>query len=152
MCPVCTVTVVAGLGLSRVLGIDDVVISIWIGALILSLSFVTHNWIVKKWPKTKNNYVLTLIIALMYALTLVPLWLNGSIGSITNCLWGIDKVILGVAIGSVAFLVGVWADKKERKTKGKQLFPYQKVVFPIVTLLIVSIIFYFITKNSCGLL
>ena len=53
MCPLCTVTVVAGLGISRLLGIDDVVSAIWIGALILSLSFVTIAWIAKKWPKLR---------------------------------------------------------------------------------------------------
>ena len=151
MCPVCTVTVVAGLGLSRFLGIDDVVVSIWIGALILSLSFVTYNWLSKKWPKLKNTYYLLLTIFLMYAFAIVPLWLNGSIDMKTNCLWGIDKILLGMGVGSIVFLLGAWADKKVRKVRGKQLFPYQKVVFPVLLLIIVSLIFYFITKGSCGL-
>lgn len=152
MCPVCTVTVVAGLGLSRLLGIDDVIISIWIGALILSLSYVTYNWISKKWPRFQNIYYLVLTAIIMYAFTIIPLLLNGSIGMKTNCLWNIDKILLGISIGSVTFLLGVWADKKERKIKNKQLFPYQKVVFPVALLIIVSIIFYFITKKACGLL
>lgn len=151
MCPVCTVTVVAGLGLSRFLGIDDVVMSIWIGALILSLSFVTYNWFSKKWPKLKNTYYLLLTIFLMYAFAIVPLWLNGSIDMKTNCLWGIDKILLGMGVGSIAFLIGAWADKKIRKVRGKQLFPYQKVAFPVTLLIIVSLIFFFITKESCGL-
>src|SRR3989344_4306223 len=50
VCPVCTVAVVAGLGVSRTLGIDDVVTSIWIGGLILSMAFWTIDWIEKsKW-------------------------------------------------------------------------------------------------------
>lgn len=151
MCPVCTVTVVAGLGLSRFLGIDDVVMSIWIGALILSLSYVTYNWLSKKWPKLHNTYYLITTIVLMYTLTIIPLWLNGSIDMKTNCLWGIDKILLGIGVGSVAFLIGAWADKKVRKIRGKQLFPYQKVVFPVLLLIIVSLVFYFITKESCGL-
>ncbi len=152
MCPVCTVTVVAGLSLSRLLGIDDVVISIWIGALILSLSYITYNWISKKWSKFHSTYYLLLTTVLMYLLTIIPLKLNGSIGALTNCLWGIDKIILGIAIGSITFLIGVWADKKERKIRGKQLFPYQKVVFPVLFLIIVSLIFYFVTQESCGLI
>jgi len=77
MCPVCTVTVVAGLGLSRLLGIDDLLTSIWIGGFVLSFSFITINWIDKKWPKLSiNKYTLPIII-LMYLLVLVTLKWNG---------------------------------------------------------------------------
>lgn len=151
MCPVCTVTVVAGLSLSRLLGIDDIIVSIWIGALILSLSYVTYDWISKKWPKFHATRYLLLTIFLMYALTLIPLKLNGSIGTESNCLWGIDKIVLGIIIGSFTFLLGAWLDKKERKMKGRQLLPYQKVAFPVFLLIIVSLIFYFVTKEPCGL-
>lgn len=145
MCPVCTVTVIAGLGLSRLLGIDDVITSIWIGAFILSFSFVTINWADKKWPKLKIiNWKLP-IIASVYLLVLVPLKLNGSIGITGNTIWGIDKILLGTTTGSIAFLIGIWINKKVRKIKGKQLFSYQKVAFPILSLIIISIAFYFIT-------
>jgi len=146
MCPICTVTVVAGLGLSRLLGIDDAVISLWIGAFILSFSFITIDWIEKKWPKIKIKRFTVPVIALMYALVLIPLYLDHSIGIPRNTLWGIDKIILGTVIGSAVFLLGAWADKKERKIRGKQLFKFQKVVFPVACLIIVSLAFYFITK------
>jgi hypothetical protein len=82
----------------------------------------------------------------MYLLVLIPLKLNHAIGILLNRLWGIDKIVLGVIIGSLAFLTGMWADKKIRKIKGKQLFIYQKVVFPVLSLVITSLIFYFITR------
>lgn len=145
MCPVCTVTVIAGLGLSRLLGIDDTVISVWIGAFILSFSFVTINWIQKKWPKIKIKRFTLAIIALMYLLVLVPLKTNNSIGIPLNTLLGVDKILLGTGVGSLIFLAGIWADKKIRKIKGNQLFPYQKVVIPVVFLLITSFIFWILT-------
>jgi hypothetical protein len=152
MCPICTVTVIAGLGISRLLGIDDLITSLWIGGFILSFSFVTIDWIHKKWPKLliahgvmQSNYKL-LIIVLMYLLVLIPLKLNRSIGIALNRLWGIDKIILGTIVGSIVFLIGIWADKYERKIRKKVLFPFQKVVFPVLALLITSLIFYFITR------
>src|SRR3989344_8410054 len=48
VCPVCTVAVGAGLGLSRALGIDDAVTSVWIGGLILSMSYWAIDWLGKK--------------------------------------------------------------------------------------------------------
>lgn len=146
MCQICTVTVIAGLGISRLLGIDDTVASLWIGGLILSLTFVTIDWIDKKWPKFKIKKWQTAFFALMYLLILTPLKLNGSIGIPGNSFWGVDKIILGVSAGSVFFLIGIWADKKIRKIRGKQLFKFQKVVMPVISLIIASILFYFLTK------
>lgn len=146
MCPVCTVTVIAGLGLSRLLGIDDTVISVWIGAFILSFSFVTIDWIEKKWPKLKIKRFTLPVVALMYLLVLIPLKMNNSIGLPLNKLWGIDKIVLGITVGSLLFLFGTWADKKERKIKGKQLFQFQKVVFPVAMLILASVTMFLLTK------
>jgi len=147
MCPVCTVTVIAGLGISRLLGIDDLITSIWIGGFIISFAFVITNWIAKKLPKIKIQRFLIPIIIITYLLVLIPLKWNGSIGIPLNTLWGIDKILLGIGIGSAGFLFGVWADKKIRKVKGKQLFNFQKVVFPVLGLIIASGVFFLITKS-----
>lgn len=145
MCPVCTVTVVAGLGISRLLGIDDSIISLWIGAFILSFSFITMDWMKKKWPKLKFDRFTLPFIALMYLLVLVPLKIDGSIGVTRNTIWGIDKIVFGIFTGSILFLLGIWADKKVRKVRGNQLFKFQKVVFPVITLILASAAMYFIT-------
>ena len=138
MCPVCTVTVIAGLGLSRILGIDDLITSIWIGGFILSFSFVTINWINKRFPKF-------LIISIMYLLVLIPLKLNNTIGIAQNTLWGIDKILLGTIVGSIVFLIGILADNKVCKIKGKQFFIYQKVVFPVLALILASVVGFILT-------
>ena len=148
MCPVCTVTVVAGLGISRLLGIDDVITSIWIGGFALSFSFVTYGWISKKWPKLRAAYGEWITAIFVYSLVLIPLKLNGSIGIERNTLWGIDKIILGTFAGSVAFLAGAWADRYQRTKFKKIFFPYQKVIFPVLALIITSLIFYFLNSRS----
>lgn len=147
MCPICTVTVIAGLGISRLLGIDDVVTAIWIGGFILSFSFVTIEWINKKWPSLPFNFYFLPTFVLMYLFILIPFKLNHTIGIVRNTLWGIDKIILGMTIGSVIFLIGVWADKFQRKKFKKIFFPFQKVVFPVLALIIASAVFYFVTKK-----
>jgi hypothetical protein len=161
VCPVCTVAVVAGLGVSKELGIDDIVTSIWIGGLILSASFWTIDWIEKsKWREkiykhvcrfkcgmTENQALKFWTILVMYALVFVPLLFTKTVGIVGNSLWGIDKIILGTGVGSVMFLVGMWIDKTIRKSRdGKQLFAFQKVVFPVVSLILSSLLFYFLTK------
>ena len=147
MCPLCTVTVVAGLGISRLLGIDDVVSAIWIGALILSLSFVTIAWIAKKWPKLRIENWKLIIFILMYLFVLIPFKISHIIGIYRNILWGIDKIILGIFVGSIALLLGGLADKYQRVKFKKIFFPFQKVVFPVAVLIISSLVFYLITKG-----
>jgi hypothetical protein len=151
VCPVCTIAVGAGLGLSRYFGIDDMVSGIWVGGLILSMSFWLVDWLDKKFTKIKesNQFVITATsIVAMYGLTILPLQAAGITGHPFNTikLFGIafDKLVFGSLIGSLVFLFGVWLDKKERAVKGKILFPYQKVVFPVVSLIIISLVVYFI--------
>ncbi|KKS95800.1 MAG: hypothetical protein UV71_C0003G0034 [Microgenomates group bacterium GW2011_GWC1_43_13] len=147
MCPVCTVTVIAGLGISRLLGIDDLITAIWIGGLILSLSFITIDWIKKKWPKLKLKYYYFPTFILMYLFVFIPFKLNGTIGIVRNTMWGVDKIILGIIIGSAALLLGVLTDKYQRVKFKKIFFPFQKVFFPVLALIITSLIFYLITAG-----
>ncbi len=128
------------------MGIDDSITAIWISGLILSLSFVIVDWVKKKWPKLKSKYYYFPTFILMYLFVLVPLKISHTIGILRNTIWGIDKIILGIFAGSIVFLIGIWADKKVRKIKGKQLFVYQKVVFPVLALIVASLIFYFIAR------
>lgn len=139
VCPICTVTVAGGLGLSRWLGIDNAISGIWIGGLILSSSLWLIDWLKKKSPKLIINHWPLAIILVMYLLVLGPLAWTDLIGHPFNRLWGIDKLIVGTAVGTLAFWAGIWADNKIRKIKGKQLFNYQKIVFPVVFLIIISL-------------
>jgi hypothetical protein len=145
VCPVCTVAVAGGLGVSRALGVDDTVTSVWIGGLILSSSFWLTDWLSKR-PKYKELANIWAISALMYGIVLIPLYYTQIIGLPQNTLWGIDKILLGTTVGSVAFLKGVYLDKLQRRRLGKQFFNYQKVVFPVSFLALTSFIFYLITK------
>jgi len=43
-------------------------------------------------------------------------------------------------------MIGKWADQKVREKKGKQLFAYQKVVFPILALIIASGVLHFLVS------
>ena len=48
VCPVCTVAVGAGVGLSRWLGVDDLITGTWIGGLLVSMIWWTIDWLNKK--------------------------------------------------------------------------------------------------------
>ena len=145
VCPVCTVAVGAGLALSQKLGIDDTVVSIWIGGLLMSVSIWTINWLVKKkWTFPGFQAVVGLV---WYAATFIPLYLNKALFISGNDLFGIDKIIFGTIIGSLAFVGAAdFYEYLKKKNGDKAHFPFEKVVIPIATLVFVSLAFYFITK------
>lgn len=147
VCPVCTVAIVAGLGLSRWLGVDDTISGVWIGGVLLSSSLWLASWLKKRFLKTPTvKYLNISVSSVVYLLVFVPLAWANIIGHPFNKLWGVDKLVLGTIFGSAAFWAGTWLDKKIRKIRGKQLFKYQKVVFPVVLLLLLSVILYLIIR------
>jgi len=151
MCPVCTVAVVGGLGLSRWFGVDDTLSGIWIGGVLISSSLWLSNWIKNKYKERIKEKVVNkidlLCVSLTYLIVFIPLTYSEILGHPLNTLWGVDKIVLGSSVGTGLFLLAILADKKIRKIKGRQLFAYQKVVFPVSFLILGSIAFYFLSNS-----
>ncbi len=140
MCPICTVGLAAGVGLSRWLKVDDVISGLWIGALILALSIWTFNWLLKRREK-KPFWVLLLCIVFWYLLTFVPFYYMGLLNTTCQKILGLNRLVFGGGLGIVAAAIALKIENFARKgAEKKRLFPFQKVIIPIVILLIVSFI------------
>jgi len=157
VCPVCVVAVGAGLGLSEYLGIDDSIAGLWIGGLLVAMILWTINWFNKKnWftvskegsKKISSRIIRDALITVSYYVLVVwPLISQGFIGEVDNKLMGIDKILLGMIIGSIGFFVAtLWYNDLKRKNNNKAWFPFQKVAWPFGALVILSGIFYWLTK------
>ena len=145
VCPICTVAVGAGVGLSRWLGIDDTITGLWIGGLTVSMIMWTIDWLDRKNIYFKEKKI---IVAVVYCLLIVaPLYWMDIIGHPFNKILGIDKLFLGIVFGSIVFWSGAsWYFYLKAKNNGHAYFPFQKVVMPVCPLAILSFIFYFLTK------
>ena len=145
ICPVCTIVIGAGVGLSRWLGIDDTISGIWIGALLASLIGWTIDYLNRKKIKFYGRKILVTIG--YYAFVALPLYWTDLLWHPTNKIWGMDKLMVGIAVGTVVFLISVISYFYMKKhNDGHAYFKGQKIAMPIVSLLISSIVFYFITK------
>ncbi|MDO9028148.1 MAG: hypothetical protein Q7U68_04725 [Candidatus Roizmanbacteria bacterium] len=137
-CPVCVITVGGGLLIAKKLGIDDLLVSIWISGLNTAMAFWIASTIKKK--IVNDPYLPAEALAKaglwsfgFYFLTIVYLWYSKQL---------VNKVFLGLTVGLVVFFLAMLTDKALRQKKnGKALFYYQKVVIPIVYLLVVTITF-----------
>lgn len=136
-CAVCTVAMGAFLGISRQLGVSDNATGVWVGALILMTYYFTIKLVeAKKW--TFKFYRLfwgaltLLLVPAMY--TLVPYKLN--------TFFGIDSFLISMLSGALTFeLSQRFYQYLKAKNNGHAHFPFEKVIFAVVSLLIVSIIF-----------
>jgi len=122
MCgPICAIGIASGLGISSWLGINDITLGLWIGALILSLSIQFNIFLAKK-------------------LSFLPILIN--LDKYTSCIiCGFPEVICGSILGILTlFLVdklNLFIIDKHNK---KVYFYYQKVIIPVISLIIVSMI------------
>ncbi len=150
VCPVCTIAVGAGVGIAEKFGVDDTVIGLWVGGLAVSLVFWTLDWLKKK--KINSVWTEPLTVFFYFFILVMPLFFikaNGYpiIGKELNKLWGIDKMLLGILIGSTLFFFGAkFYEYLKKKNNGHAHFPFQKIVMPIAPIAIASVIFYFITR------
>jgi hypothetical protein len=141
VCPVCTIAVAGGVGLCRYLGIDDLISGVWIGALLFSLFLWTIEWLNKR--KIKFLFRKPLVFIFWYGLTIFPLMKIGIIGHPQNKFLGIDKLIFGIFSGTVVFLFSIlFENYLRKKNQGKAYFKLQKVIVPILFLIILSLIFW----------
>lgn len=136
-CPICIVTVGGGLILAKKLGIDDLLVSIWISGLNTAVAIFFASKIKNK---TANNPFLW--TALFFLITLFYLYFTRQIGNPRNRFFGIDKVLLGLIIGVIIFLVSFLIDRRIRNSNnGKVLFHYQKVIIPVTLLVFSTVLF-----------
>ena len=139
-CPVCIVTIGGSVLLSRYLGIDDLIVGIWAGALILSSGLWTAGFIKRTFFKGQK-WVLTV---LLWITTVFGLKQAGFIGNPTCKIHGHDKLFTGIIAGTLVFLLAYGSDlllrKLNKKNPGKVFFPYQRVVIPVVLLIIATLV------------
>jgi len=136
-CPVCIVTVGGGMLLAKKLGIDDLLVSIWISALNTAISF----WLA---PKIKIRFLNNPVVLslLMFALTLIYFQFTDQLGHSSNQVLGIDKIIFGQTIGLIVMFLGNFLYFYTKKNnKNKAIFPYSKVIFPVGLVMLTTIIF-----------
>jgi len=150
VCPICTLAVGAGVGVLREFGFSDIITGIWFGALIVS----SIAWMID-YLNRKNIHFLfrkILVIILFYGIFIVPLYylkIGGAaiMGNPSNIIFGMDKILFGVIIGTFVFISAVLSDSYLRKVnEDKPMMKYQKVLIPLVFLIITSIIVYLLLK------
>ena len=134
-CAVCTVGVAVGLEIARNLGVDDGVIAVWAGALLVLIGYWTILWFDKKgWNFKFRNTILMLLSFSMIAgvyikdLTYTPKPL---------LIFYLDPFLFcGILGGLVLIYSSKFYQWMKAHNGGHAHFPFEKVVVPIAALAI----------------
>lgn len=107
ICDLCTVGVVAGLGVSRYFGIDDTVSGVWVGAMIIALvSGIIQYCDKKKWNFAFRDPIIALsTVGFSYG----SLYAAGVIGIYRNTLFFsnsffADKILVSSVVGGLILM------------------------------------------------
>lgn len=137
-CPLCVAGAGAGLTLSRVLGIDDSITGIWLGAFIGAISFWTQRLLGQKNKIFLTKKVGFLIYVLFFVLTILSFYRFNLVVRHGD-IFGFDKLTFGMILGGLVFYLSDVANAFLREKNGKALFSYQSVVLSLISIIVASL-------------
>ena len=144
-CPLCTAAVGTGLLVTRLYGVDDTVVGVWIGAFVVSTALWFGKLIERKYRRLPLHDLILIISGL--ALTVVPLYYAGLMG-MESRLWGVNKLLLGILVGCLVAYSGISVSGKIKERRGKILFPFQTIAITLASLILVSFVFWYFVKPT----
>lgn len=155
-CPLCTGAAVAGVEVARLTGLDDSIVGLLLGAVILSSSLWFNKWLKKKINFPLQEIAIVIISFLMIA---IPMYYTSIIINFDMVrsmpdyhsmlgfgVFGIDKLLLGMIIGTLALWFAFTLSDSIKAQRGRVLWPYQGLSFMFIALVILSTVFWMLTK------
>ena len=137
LCPLCLFAAGAGVGLSQYLGVDDLISGFWLGAF---LAIAAKLIVDSVWFKgLVVNALLRWLLGLsaLYLPTFASFSYAKLFDHPLNQLWGLDRLKLGLILGSGAIVVAAIISFFMYLTnRGRAWFPFQRVVVTVGTLLL----------------
>lgn len=160
-CPLCTGAAIGGVAAARFFGVDDSLVGLFLGAFIVS----TALWADKMLKKRINLlFQQPLLILISFFLLAVPFYSSGLItdfemvksmpthhgmtglGIVGLAESGVDKILFGMILGTLAIWGSFSLSDYIKGKRGKVLWPYQGLSFMFITLAVLSLILWLITK------
>lgn len=137
-CPVCTIAVGASLSLAYKLGLEESVVGLWSGALLTLLGY----WSIVFFDKKKWNFKGRNLLLIFLSVAMIGLIYIKETMYSPRVIWFIfylDPILFGTLLGSLSFIFSVKLYKyMKEKNNGKAHFPFEKVVLPILVLIVIS--------------
>lgn len=148
-CAVCTVAIGASLSIARKMGVKDEVVGVWTGAMLAILGYWLIRWFDKKnWHFSgRDNLLMALSVASVGFVYFGELAYNPTL--FLGFLY-IDSFLFATLVGAIGFILGMkFYEWMKAHNGGHAHFPFEKVVVPVLTVFILSLIFHYYPSFGC---
>lgn len=146
-CPLCTVGAAVAAGGASYLGVDKIVVGLFIGGFAVSTGWWVSNMIKKKFiPFQRTMIIIASFLSIV--LPILPImndissfymsWLGGY-GSMLNRTYIINLFLLGSLAGGLIVSLTPWISRKITAARGRTI-PFQGVLLTLLLLLITGVI------------
>ncbi len=144
MCPLCTAGSIVGVGITRSFGLDDSIVGIFVGAMIVSTALWANNIFKRKNIGGSAFLRVTSIAVATFVLTFLGFYYAGIFGPAnTYRIFGIEKILFGSISGSVVSFAAFFVSNKiKKRNNGKTLFNFQSMIFTFAGLVLNALIFW----------
>lgn len=143
-CPLCTAATGAAVVASREAGLNDAIVGVFVGGLIISSGLWFNNILKKRYKQVPLQGLIAVFVS--FVLTIITLKTAGLLNGASG-IFGINNLLAGTITGTVVSISASSLSEAIKKKKSKTLFPFQTIVFTLVLLGITALIFYFITTK-----
>ena len=148
-CAVCTVAIGASLSIARKMGVKDEVVGVWAGAMLAILGYWVIRWFEKKnWNFPRRNFILMVMsiasVGFMYMGELVyePIVFLGFLY--------LDPFLFSTLCGAFTFIGAMnFYEWMKAKNGGHAHFPFEKVVIPVLSVFLLSLLFHYNPMFGC---
>ncbi len=131
-CPVCTAAVGAGTAAARLFGVDDVIVGLWFGALIVAAASMA----------VRGKKYSPVIPLLTLVLTVYSLYLAGLLGDPGNTIFGVDRLTVGMFVGGLLTAFTPYLSLTLTKLTGRYLVPHQTTALTVILLVLLTLLCY----------
>jgi len=137
-CPLCVAGAGVGLTLSRLLGIDDSITGIWLGAFLGAMSC----WATRALGRRNKIFFHPVVDLIIYILVIVStIWSFYKFNLVVKHgdIFGYDKLTFGMVIGGALFYIQDFVNDAIIKKRQKSFFPYQRIVVGLGVIVLLSV-------------
>ena len=146
-CAVCTVAVGASLEIARSYGVDDAIVGVWTGAMLVIIGYWMLSWMDKKgWHFAGRDFIVIVssvaMIGFMYVSELI--YTPQIIG-----IFYMDGFLFSVLVGAaVMHYSSEFYQWMKARNGGHAHFPFEKVAVPVLALCLASAYFYYFPLDN----
>lgn len=149
-CVVCTVAIGATLSVARALGVDDCVVGVWAGAMLAILGYWTIRFFDKRkwfWPG-RDFMLMALSIAMIGFMYMGELSYKPMV---VAYIFYLDAFLFATIAGALTFICAMnFYEWMKAKNGGHAHFPFEKVVVPVGTVALLSLMYHYFDLCDCG--